>query len=312
MFLGKKATPQASREAPTRRLIYYIEYANTPENILLPEMTRIVCPDCGRVNKVPSDQLAGLAYFVCPVCREKIEIPSTRASAFGGVVREEDLPRAIPLGRADEESHALERGSEKPPFRRRRQGPGVAMVVILSTTTVFFALLSLILFIRLDTAEIVLKPGNSAPQGLVAAAQDEQKKEQPAEPKLPVAPPDEPQPATKKTLPTDPKVAPPLKPQPGVLSMTRAEFRKKVMTFEMNQNGAKTRWGGSNQTGWDHPLHYWGLQIKDFYEAFGPPYRTQVLGSMGALVWRCSDGEARVRWKEKDEETINFIGIDEP
>jgi hypothetical protein len=33
---------------------------------------------------------------------------------------------------------------------------------------------------------------------------------------------------------------------------------------------------------------------------------------MGAMIWKCSDGEVHVRWKEKSASAINFIGIDEP
>jgi WD40 repeat protein len=82
---------------------------------------------------------------------------------------------------------------------------------------------------------------------------------------------------------------------PSSRSMTRAQFRQKVMTFKtINPDSASRarsarQWDGINR---DSPS---GLYFaSDFHEAFGKPEKTEVSGDRAYLFWQCADGGVKV------------------
>ena len=89
--------------------------------------------------------------------------------------------------------------------------------------------------------------------------------------------------------------------RPPTLSLSRAEFRARVMTFRDTESG-KT-WDGKNalngRQGWrsgantGHHVAAW-LRLSDFDAAFGPPARTEVSGEVAVRAWVCRDGAVEV------------------
>jgi hypothetical protein len=106
------------------------------------------------------------------------------------------------------------------------------------------------------------------------------------------------------------------KPTVGVLTITKVEFRAKVMRFTLMwpRPSGERSWDGQNpsKANWSESYYSCHMYVKDFHDAFGKPIRTTVSGPSGVMMWKCTDGEVHVRWKNKlSDDTFNFIGIDE-
>jgi hypothetical protein len=109
------------------------------------------------------------------------------------------------------------------------------------------------------------------------------------------------------------------KSEKGILAITKAQFRDRMKTLTMvvtspSIGRIEMNWNGQNASaaGWSNQFYYCGIRIREITDMFGQPLRTKAVDAMGAMIWKCADGEVHVRWKTKDEEYINFIGIDEP
>jgi hypothetical protein len=137
----------------------------------------------------------------------------------------------------------------------------------------------------------------------------------PTRPDTPLQPTTAPAPAAPAPTPPSTPAAPATKTE----GMNKEEFREKVKTFKNLAPGFRggRNWNGVNFGPGDsvpgsNAYRTAIFEKRDFYDAFGPPAKTQTKGTMVHWYWKCRDGVVDVyHVASSNPEKVGFMGVDD-